>query len=90
MSSSAFAVEYAPAAVRDLKRLDPPIRVKLLKAAEVLARAPHPSPEGKVKLLVGISPPHFRLRVGDYRMVYRIEGAGVIVVRVAHRREVYR
>jgi len=33
-----------------------------------------------------------RLRVGDYRVVYQIEDAKIVVtvVRVAHRREVYR
>ena len=90
MGSSAFAVEFAPAAARDLKRLDPPIRARILEACGVLARDPYPGPSGSVKLLVGITPAHFRLRVGDYRVVYRIEERKVIVVRVAHRREAYR
>ena len=85
-----FAVEFAPAAARDLKRLDPPIRTALLKACAVLSRTPFPSPGGPVKLLIGLTARHFRLRVGDYRVVYRIEGSCVVVVRVAHRREAYR
>ena len=32
----------------------------------------------------------WRIRIGNYRMVYRIEGEDVTVVRVAHRSEVYR
>ncbi|MBI1952556.1 MAG: type II toxin-antitoxin system RelE/ParE family toxin [Candidatus Omnitrophica bacterium] len=85
-----FAVEFAPAAARDLKRLDTPIRVALLKACTLLSHAPFPSPGGAIKLLVGVAPRHFRLRVGDYRVIYRIEGSCVVVVRVAHRREAYR
>ncbi len=87
---SSFSVEFAPAAARDLRRLDPQVRAKLLEASSFLAQAPYPSGGSRIKLLVGISPLHFRLRIGDYRIIYRIEGNRVVVVRVAHRREAYR
>lgn len=87
---SSFSIEFAPPAARDVRRLDPYVRAKLLEAASVLTQAPYPSGGSRIKLLVGVEPPHFRLRVGDYRIVYRIEGRHVIVVRVAHRREAYR
>ncbi|MGD0990633.1 MAG: type II toxin-antitoxin system RelE/ParE family toxin [Candidatus Sulfotelmatobacter sp.] len=37
-------------------------------------------------------PDHFRIRVGDYRVIYRIDGKRVVIVivRIGHRREVYR
>jgi len=85
-----FSVEFTPAATRDLKRLDPYVRSQLLRATTVLRQAPYPSQSERIKLLVGIEPSHFRLRVGAYRMIYRVEGNRVIVVRVAHRREAYR
>ena len=85
-----FSVDFSPAAARDVRRLDPHVRATLLEASEVLAEAPYPSGGTRIKLLVGITPPHFRLRVGDYRIVYRIEGRQVVIVRVAHRREAYR
>ena len=85
-----FHVEFTPAAGRDLRRLDAYVRSQLLRAATVLAETPHPSSSRRIKLLVGLQPAHFRLRVGDYRIIYRIEGDRVIVVRVAHRREAYR
>ena len=87
---SAYSVEFTPAASRDLKRLDPAIRFQLLRSSAVLEEAPHPGASARIQVLVGISPRHYRLRVGDYRIVYRIEGSRVIVVRVAHRREAYR
>jgi mRNA interferase RelE/StbE len=85
-----FGVEFTPAADRDLKRLDPAIRAQLLRASTILSHSPLPGQGDRIKLLVGVTPRHFRLRVGDYRIIYRIEGRRVIVVRVAHRREVYR
>jgi len=90
VKSTVFAVEFTPVAVRDLKKLDPRVRGQLLHASRVLERTPYPMQGGRIKPLVGVSPPHFRLRIGDYRIVYRIEESKVIVVRVAHRREVYR
>ena len=90
MKSPVFAVEFAPAAVRDLKRLDPNVRQQLLHAGKILAETPYPAQSGRIKMLVGIRPIHFCLRVGEYRIVYRIENQKVIIIRVAHRKEVYR
>lgn len=86
---SAFNVEFSPAAARDLKRLDPAIRLQLLQASSALKGSPYPGVTARIKPLVGITPRHYRLRIGDYRIIYRIEGSAVIVVRVAHRREAY-
>jgi len=48
-----------------------------------------PRPPGAVKL---VGRDDFRVRVGDYRIVYAVDGGDrlVIVARIAHRREVYR
>ena len=86
---STFNVEFSPAAARDLKRLDPSIRLQLLRASTVLKASPYPGAIARIQPLVGIAPRHYRLRIGDYRIIYRIEGSRVIVVRVAHRREAY-
>ena len=86
---NAFNVDFTPAAQRDLKKLDPAVRVQLLQASTVLSQVPYPGTTARIKVLVGISPRHYRLRIGDYRTVYRIEGSRVLVVRVAHRREAY-
>ena len=90
MNLPAFNVEFTPAAGRDLKKMNPALRTQLLQACRILTEAPYPSGSERIKLLVGGSPRHFRLRVSDYRIVYRIEGRQVIVIRVAHRREAYR
>lgn len=84
-----FSVDFTPAAQRDLKKLDPAVRLQLLRACAVLRQVPYPGTTARIKILVGVSPRHYRLRVGDYRLIYRIEGSMVLVVRVAHRREAY-
>ena len=85
-----FNVEFTPRAARDLRKLDPPRRAQLLRAASALTQNPYPTSGGRIKLLVGVMARHFRLRLGDYRIVYRVEADHVIVVRIAHRREAYR
>ncbi len=46
--------------------------------------------EGDVKRLQNIEPPEFRLRVGDYRVRFQIQGDAVRITAVKHRRESYR
>lgn len=57
--------------------------------AAIEALASDPRPPGAVKLA---GRDDFRIRVGDYRIVYAVEDAEqiVLVARIAHRREVYR
>ena len=72
-------------ALRDAPERD---RVKLLRALIGLEDDPR---AGNVRKLAG-EDELWRLRVGDWRILYRIEGQRlvVLVVRIGHRREVYR
>jgi mRNA interferase RelE/StbE len=45
--------------------------------------------KGDVKRLTNHTP-EYRLRVGDYRVLFEIEGETIVVYRVRHRREAYR
>lgn len=83
-----YRVEVAPAALRQLKKLDPTARRRVQAAVELLAREPRPS--GARKLVGGDG--EWRVRTGDYRIVYEIQDQVllVLVVAVGHRREIYR
>ena len=83
-----YRIDVAPAAARELRKLDPPARRRIQAAVELLAEAPRPR---AAKPLVD-SGGAWRVRVGDYRIVYDIEDDRlvILVLRVAHRREVYR
>jgi mRNA-degrading endonuclease RelE of RelBE toxin-antitoxin system len=45
---------------------------------------------GNIKRLQGIDPPEFRLRVGDYRVRFPIDGHILCILRVRNRKEAYR
>ena len=85
---SAYFVALLPAARRDLKRLPTEVHQRIVAAVSKLEE--NPRPPGSKKL-VG-SENEWRLRVGDYRVLYAVEDADrqVLIARVAHRREAYR
>jgi mRNA interferase RelE/StbE len=80
-------IEVAPAAVRQLRKLDPVARRRIQAATDILADQPRPS--GAKKLVGGDR--EWRVRTGDYRIVYEIhdEVLLVLVVAVGHRRDIY-
>ena len=45
---------------------------------------------GKVKKLQGIEPPEFRLRVGDFRVRFQVDGDTLRILRVLNRKDAYR
>ena len=84
----AYSILIRPAAVRDLKALPSDARSRIEKAIDRLVDDPRPPGSRK---LVGVDD-EWRLRVGDYRVLYLVNDSQrqVVVARVAHRREAYR
>ena len=83
-----YRIEFAPSAARAFKKFDAPIQNRLTPKIDTLATDPRP--HGAEKLAGREN--RYRIRVGDYRIIYVIdEGGRVIVIAViGHRREVYR
>jgi mRNA interferase RelE/StbE len=83
-----YRVLLERAAEKDLSRLSSEIHARVIAAIKALASNPRPS--GCRKLTGGKN--DWRIRVGDYRVIYEIADAirVVRVNRVRHRREVYR
>jgi mRNA interferase RelE/StbE len=73
----------------ELKKLDAPIRGKVSRRIDQLANDPRPT--GVVKL-TNVSPPVYRLREGQYRLLCTVKDDTlvVLVVRVARRSDAYR
>ena len=85
--SDAWRVEFSRAAMRDLRRLDRPVRVRILDALERLANNPA---EADVRRLSGPSG-EWRLRVGDWRVRFLRDSAErvILVTRVLPRGRAY-
>jgi mRNA interferase RelE/StbE len=86
--SSRFDVRYTAAAARQIRKLDRSAQTRILRTVEILRDTPRPPAS---KQLVG-GDGERRIRTGDYRIVYEVrdEELLILVVRVGHRREVYR
>lgn len=81
-------IRWLPRAQRDLKRLDPPVRRRVIDAVKHFAL----TGEGDVVRLVDVEPPEYRLRVGDWRVRFaRDEEHRLLhVLRVMPRGKAYR
>jgi mRNA interferase RelE/StbE len=80
-----YDIQFKPRAVKDIEKISSRIRIKIIKDIEMLGD----DLAGDVKRLTHFTP-EYRLRIGDYRVLFEIENKSLIVYRVRHRREVYR
>ena len=79
-----YDLEIRPSALRDLRKLSKDVARRVLAKIESL----RDDLRGDVKRLKGTDP-GYRRRVGDYRVLFDLEGRKVVVRRVRHRREAY-
>ncbi|MDJ0899079.1 MAG: type II toxin-antitoxin system RelE/ParE family toxin [Xenococcus sp. MO_188.B8] len=85
---ASYKIEWKQSAKKELKKLDKQIIPRILQAIENLADNPYLS--GSKKLIGSDS--IYRIRVGDYRIVYNIKSSvlTIEIIKVGHRREIYR
>ncbi len=83
-----YSVAFSPSAARQLRKVDPQSRRRIQAALELLSADPRPPAATR---LVGSSN-EWRVRTGEYRIIYEIhdDRLVVLVLRVGHRRDVYR
>ena len=83
-----YRVTFAPSAARQLRKLEPQARRRVQAAVELLSLDPRPPAASQ---LVG-GAGEWRVRTGDYRIVYEIHDGEllVLVLAVGHRRDAYR
>lgn len=84
---ASYSVVIKRSAAKELEDVPRKDRPKLV--GKIQALATNPRPEGSEKLA---GQDRYRIRHGDYRVLYEVDDTVVVVtvVRVAHRREVYR
>lgn len=78
-----YRIILSPEAVEDLKRLGANVRAEVKDAMERhLRHQPTKTSRARIKRLRGLRQPQFRLRVGDVRVFYDIEGEEVRVLAI--------
>jgi mRNA interferase RelE/StbE len=83
---ASYRLEFRTSVARDLRRIPARDVQRILARIDTLKE--NPRPPGCEKMF---AQERYRIRQGNYRIIYEISDAGpiVIVVRVGHRREVY-
>lgn len=83
---SRYRVEVRPAALRALRNVDATMRPRIEGAIALLAEDPRPPASRPLR-----GRPGYRVRVGDYRIIYTVQDNVllIVVVTLGHRREVY-
>lgn len=85
---ASFEIGWKRSASKELRKLPRDMMPRIIAAVEGLAADPHPVSARKLEG----SEHTYRIREGPYRIIYEVNAKGVTItiVKVAHRREVYR
>ena len=79
-------IEWNEAAIKDLANLDKPVAQRILKKINWLSEnIERVTPEPLTGQLKGT----YKLRIGDWRVVYTIEGQTLVIQFIGHRRDIY-
>ena len=82
-----YSIEISRTAEEQLKKLEPDDQLRVAKAIIALAADPHPQGSRKLTGYEDV----FRIRVGQYRVLYSVSGKKliIIVLKIGHRKDVY-
>jgi len=85
---ASYRIEVSATAEKQIRKLPRKDQIRVLRAIRPLATEPVPSGARKVRGYEDV----FRIRVGTYRILYRVEGRRllIIILKIGHRREIYR
>lgn len=79
-----YEIEFKPRAIKDLQSLSQAVAQRIVEKIEAMRT----DLVGDVKRLTNFTP-EYRLRVGDYRVLFEIEADKIVIYRVKHRSDAY-
>jgi mRNA interferase RelE/StbE len=79
-----YDIEFKPKAIKDLRSLPKQIQSKILEKVQLMEN----DLAGDVKKLTNFTP-EYRLRVGNYRVLFEIENENIVIYRVKPRDKAY-
>jgi len=81
-----FTIQLTYSAIEDLNLIPETRRIKILAVIKKLPSNPFSSGPN-IKKLRTFKPPIYRIRSGDYRVLYRVQGKTIIIMRVIDRKD---
>jgi len=84
-----FEVVFTKVAIKDLEKFNPAAKLKILEEIRELQK--YPFPKGTIiKKLKSTKVPLYRLRTGDFRVIYHIDGKKIAVLFIVNRKDLER
>lgn len=80
--------EFSSQARKDIKKLSPEIAERIIRKLDYFASTSNPLEFAES--LVNFELGQYRFRVGDYRIAFDVEGDKLVILKVGHRREIYK
>ena len=81
-----YKIVFTRSAAKDISKLEPEVKEKIGDAIRRYGR----DPLNYARKMIGPSLGSYRFRIGDYRVIFDIEGDEIVVLRVGHCKEIYR
>jgi len=81
-----YRLVYTHRAIKDIQKLEPAVKSRIGKALHRFEA----DPLGYGKALTNTSLGSYRFRIGDYRIIFDLEEEEIVVLRVGHRRDIYK
>ena len=80
-----YEIEFKPKSIKDGRKIPKPELENIVNKIELMKTDLH----GDVKKLTNFTP-EYRLRVGNYRVLFETESNKIIVYRIIHRKDAYK
>jgi mRNA interferase RelE/StbE len=82
-----FQIIWSESAVNELKKLDRTLSKRIFNKVSQLSENPY-----HFDVIKMVGDPYFRLRVGDYRVIFDIQNdlLRILIIKVGHRKNIYR
>jgi mRNA interferase RelE/StbE len=81
-----YRIVFTRKAVRDISGLEPQVKDRIKETLEKYRR----DPLSYARKMVARSLGTYRFRIGDYRVIFDLEDDDIVILRIGHRREIYR
>ena len=85
-----YGFAYSPHALDYLKKIPKKVRGQIVSKIKNLAADPYPPTTKSLKGVVDGKERVYRIRSGDYRILYVVRGIIVCVLDIDHRKDVYK
>jgi len=83
-----YSCLFAPYALKDLKKLPDYVQSAILQKIDHIVSSDRPL--NFAKKLTHSELGSYRFRIGDYRAVFDVQGVTIIILRIGHRKDIYR